>query len=159
MLFTPRSKGLGSDSFLKLNDKEEVSGFFKGEIYKFYRHWANNRSIECVGAECPVCKVDPENKPGFRFRINFITTKEGHWFPKIFEGGGEIYDSLVNLDRKYDLTKTAVEITRRGLKQNTKYDILPLVNYPITKEIDAKLKSVSLLALSTDKVEDASYST
>lgn len=153
MIFTPRSKGLGKENFLTLNDKEEVTGIFKGEIYTYKRHWSNNRSQECLGQDCPFCKADPENYPSFRFRVNFITTKDGQWCAKIFEGGGELYDLLTTLDRKCDLTKTIVEITRQGLKQNTKYMILPLVNQPITKEIEAKINSVSLLPLSS-KIEE-----
>lgn len=153
MLFTPRQKGLGKDNFLKLRDKEEITGLFRGEIYTFKRHWSNNQGVECVGEDCPVCKVDPENYPAFRFRINFITTIDGKWVAKIFEGGGELYDSLANLDRKFDLSKTVVEITRRGLKQSTKYDILPLVNEQVTSEMEKKLKEVDLLQLSIQKGE------
>jgi hypothetical protein len=154
MLFTPRQKGLGSDNFLKLNDKEEVAGYFTGEIYKFKRHWSNNKGIECTGAEtCPICRIDSDNYPAFRFRINFVTTKDGQWVAKIFEGGGETYDQLTTLDRKYDLTTTAVEITRHGLKQNTKYMIMPLVNQPLTKEMESKIKSVSLQPLSASMGE------
>jgi hypothetical protein len=154
MLFTPRPKGLGKDSFLKLNDKEEVAGLFRGEIYTFKRHWTNNQGVECQGENCQVCKVDPENYASFRFRINFITTINGQWVAKIFEGGGEIYDQLENLDRKYDLSKTVVEIIRRGLKQNTKYDILPM-NRPVTPEMEQKIKSVTLLALSAERAQEA----
>lgn len=156
MLFTPRQKGLGKESFLTLNDKEEVTGLFRGEIYTFKRHWVNNRGTECIGTDCPVCKVDPEkNYPSFRFRINFVTTKEGQWIAKIFEGGGETYDLLTSHDKKFDLTKTVVDITRRGLKQNTKYDITPRLDQPITKEMEAKIKLVGLLALSVEKVPEA----
>lgn len=161
MLFEPRAKGLGKDSFLKLNDKEEVTGIFRGEIHTFKRHWVGNRSQECTGQNCPFCtaKIDPEkdkeNYPAFRFRVNFVTTVNGEWVAKIFEGGGELYDQLTNFDRKFDLTKTVVEIARQGLKQNTKYHILPRIDQPITKEMEAKLKSVSLLALSVETVEEA----
>lgn len=151
MIFTPRPKGLGKDNFLKLRDKEEISGLFRGKPYTYKRHWLNNQSAECVGEDCPYCKADPEHSPAFRFRINFITTIDGKWVAKIFEGGGELYDQLCNLDRKYDLSKTVVEITRRGLKQSTKYDILPLVNEPVTPEIENRLKEVELLALFVDK--------
>ena len=154
MLFTPRPKGLGSENFLKLNDKQEVTGIFQGGIYTFRRHWLNNRGSECPGEGCQICAADPEkNYPSFRFRVNFITTKDGKWVAKIFEGGGETYDILTNLDRKFDLTKTVVEIGRSGLKQNTKYNVIPLTNYPITKEMDAMIKAVTLLALSSEEVE------
>lgn len=156
MLFTPREKGLGAENFLKLNDKEEVTGLFKGEIYTFKRHWVNTRGSECPGAGCPVCAVDPEkNYPSFRFRINFVTSRDGQWISKIFEGGGETYDLLVSLDKKFDLAKTVVDITRRGIKQNTKYDILPRLDQPLTKEMLSKINSVDLLALSAVKVEEA----
>jgi hypothetical protein len=154
MLFTPRQKGLGKENFLTLNDKEEVTGIFSGEIFTYKRHWSNNRSQECIGQDCPFCKAEPDKYPAFRFRINFITTKDGKWVSKIFEGGGETYDQLASLDRKFDLSKTIVEITRRGLKQNTKYDILPLTNQPITKEMETKIKGVTLLPLSFQKNDE-----
>ena len=150
MLFVPRQKGIGKDHFLKLNDKEEVIGIFKGEIHTFKRHWSQNRSLECHGEGCPVCALEPDRYPAFRFRINFITSKGDQWFAKVFEGGGEIYDSLVNLDKKFDLSKTVVEITRRGLKQNTKYDILPLANHVITPDLQAKINSVELIPLTAN---------
>lgn len=152
MLFTPRPKGLGKDNFLKLRDKEEVTGIFQGETYIFKRHWTGNQGVECTGDGCVVCSKD-ERYPAFRFRINFITTIDGKWVAKIFEGGGELYDLLTNLDRKFDLSKTVVEITRMGLGQNTKYNILPLVNKAITPEMAQRLKEVDLLALSLEKVE------
>lgn len=158
MLFEPRKKGLGKENFLKLSDGEEVTGIFSGAIHTFKRHWSQNtqRSTECPGEGCQICAVDPEkNYPAFRFRINFITTKDGQWVAKIFEGGGELYDQLVNLDRKFDLAKTIVDIGRQGLKQNTKYMILPRVDIPLTKEMDAKVKAVKLLALSETQAEES----
>jgi hypothetical protein len=155
MMFRPRPKSLGRDNFLKLSDREEVTGVFRGDIYTFRRHWTGQASVECSGETCPICQTDPENRPAFRFRVNFVTNKDGQWFAKIFEGGGELYDSLVNLDRKFDLSKTAVEITRRGLKQNTKYDVIPLTNMQITKEMEAKIRSIQLHALSAEEPEAA----
>lgn len=151
MMFAPRVKGLGADSFLKLNDKEEVTGVFSGEIYTFKRHWVANRGSECIGEGCTICAADPEAFPSFRFRVNFVTTKDGQWVSKIFEGGGETYDLLVNHDKKFDLGKTIVDITRMGLKTNTKYNILPRLDQPISREMEAKIKSVTLLALVADK--------
>lgn len=152
MMFAPRPKGLGKESFLKLNDQEEITGVFRGEIYLYKRHWINKRGIECSGESCPVCKADAkkENYPSFRFRINFITSKDGQWIAKIFEGGSEVYDSLTRLDKKHDLSKTAVEITRAGLGTSTKYHILPLKDYPMTKELEATLKSVTLKPLHSE---------
>jgi len=152
MLFTPRPKGLGGQNFLKLNDGESVTGAFRGDIYKFKRHWVNGRGVECDGPTCTVCKAaqgDKKQFPTFRFRINFVTNKDNQWSAKIFESGGETYDLLETLDKKYDLSKMAVEITRIGLGTKTKYQIFPLKDYPITDELKKKLESVSLHALST----------
>ena len=148
MLFQPRQKGLGRENFLRLNDQEEATGVFRGEIYTFKRHWSDNRSLECPGSGCTLCATGlKENYPSFRFRVNFITYRDGQWAPKLFEGGGETYDLLVSLDKKFDLSKTLVDITRRGLKQNTKFDFLPRVDQPITNEIENKIKAAVLLPL------------
>ncbi len=152
MLFIPRTKGLNTENFLKLSDGEEATGIFSGEVHTFKRHWTNNRSAECVGPDCSHCAADPEHYPAFRFRMNFLTMKNNQWTAKIFEGGGEIYDLLTSLDKKFDLSKTVVDITRRGVKQNTKYDILPRLDQPVTAEIRSQLAAVALLALSTTPV-------
>jgi hypothetical protein len=159
VLFTPRPKGLGSENFLKLNDQEEVTGLFRGELYTFKRHWVRGngkeRGEECTGPNCPFCLADSENYPSFRFRVNFVTTKDGQWVAKIFEGGGELYDLLSSLDKKFDLSKTVVDITRRGLKQSTKYDITPRLDQPVTKEFEARIKSVVLVPLKSDETDGA----
>lgn len=156
MLFTPRTKGLGGENFLKLNDGEEITGIFKGEIYRFKKHWTNERSIECIGESCSLCRADSEEQdpkkkryPSFRFRINFITSKDGQWIPKIFEGGGETYDSLTNINSKVDLSKSFVDISRHGVKKNTKYQFFVRSDTPFTKEMAGKIESVSLLPLSS----------
>jgi hypothetical protein len=143
MLFVPRKKGLGRENFLRLNDQEEVTGLFRGDIYLF-----DNRSLECPGAGCKLCATQlKENYPAFRFRINFVAYKNGQWIPKIFEGGGETYDVLTHLDRKFDLSKTLIDITRRGIRQNTKYDILPRTDQPITQEMELRINDVDLLQI------------
>jgi hypothetical protein len=162
MMFIPREKGLGAENFLKLNDKEEVSGVFVGDLYRFKRHWVNGRGSECPGEGCSFCDADAQfnateadlkkhRYAAFRFRVNFVTTKDGQWVAKIFEGGAETYDLLVSLDGKFDLSKTVVDITRMGLKQNTKYNILPRLDQPITKEMKSKIDSVTLIALVAEK--------
>ena len=150
MLFAPRPKGLGKENFLRLNDQEEVTGIFRGDIYLFKRHWANNRSSECPGAGCQLCATQlKENYAAFRFRINFVAYKNGQWIAKVFEGGGATYDLLTSLDKKFDLSKIFIDITRRGMRQNTKYDILPRTDQPITQEMEAKIKAIQLVPLST----------
>jgi hypothetical protein len=156
MMFEPRPKGLGKDNFLKLNDKEEVTGIFRGDIRKFRRHWidATDRSQDCTGKDCSACKQFPDKAPAFRFRINFAVLKGDQLIPRIFEGSGEIYDMLTTLDKKVDLSKTPIEITRTGLKQNTRYTFFPMHNMPFTKEMEAKLKALPLLPLSVETTEE-----
>lgn len=161
MLFVPRQKGLGKDSFLKLADKEEITGIFRGEIYTYRHHWTGSGGLECSGEGCPACAEpapagEKKRYPAFRFRVNFVTSKDGKWVSKIFETGGEVYDQLSNLDKKFDLSKTVVEITRNGEKKNTKYTIIPRVDQPITKEMEAKINAVPLLPLSLEMNEPGS---
>ena len=164
MLFTPREKGLGKENFLKLGDGEEVTGIFRGEIYRLKKHWSASRSIECIGFGCPVCPAEAESNAKekdekkhrfamFRFRVNFVTTINGQWVAKIFEGGGELYDTLTNLDKKFDVTKTVVDISRQGMKQNTKYQITPRPDQPLTADIESMINSVRLHGLSTKAEE------
>jgi len=149
MLFTPRLKGLGKENFLRLGDQEEATGIFKGEIYTFKQHWVDGRGSECSGPGCQMCANDPEHYPAFRFRVNFILSNNGQLAAKIFEGGGGIYDSLVNLEKKFDLSKTIIDISRSGTKKNTKYQILPRSDIPVTQEMESKFKSIQLHQLST----------
>ena len=157
MMFKPRPKGLGKDNFLKLTDGEEVTGVFRGDIYMFKNHWMGNGSpsVECSGADCPVCATKPPKGPSTRFRVNFVTTKDGQWVAKIFEGGGELYDQLVVLDKKFDLSSTVVDLSRTGKDKNTRYNVLPRKDVPITKEMDAKIQAVKLLPLSAVDVESS----
>jgi hypothetical protein len=160
-IFAPRARGLGKDNFLKLNDGEEVTGIFKGEPYTYRRHWINQRGVECEGVgTCQYCAAEnqkPEKDrafPSFRFRINFVTTKDGKWVSKIFEGGGELYDQLVKIDQKFDLSKTVVDLSRSGTKQNTKYSVLPRTDLPLSKDMAEKVAAVPTLPLTAEEAEE-----
>lgn len=155
MLFVPRPKGLGKDNFLKLGDGEEVTGVFRGEVYSFRQHWRSNGGVECSGEGCQICaEPPPEGEkpryPAFRFRVNFITSKDGKWVAKIFETGGEVYDALTSLDKKFGLDKTVVDLARSGQKKDTKYTIVPRPDQPLTKEMMDKIKAVPLLPLTVE---------
>ena len=148
-MFPPRPKGLGKENFLKLSDQEEVTGIFRGELITFKKHWVHGASTECLGSSCGICKEDPKNYPMFRFRINFIVFKKNQWEAKIFEAGGGVYDLLTSLNKKMDLSQVLIEITRRGMKQNTKYDFLPRTDIPISQEMKKQIQAMELLPLSS----------
>jgi hypothetical protein len=155
MMFTPRPKGIGKDNYLNIDDGGEVTGVFKGDIHKYRSHWmqSQNRSLDCIGADCAICKQDPENYPAFKFRVNFITSKDGKWIAKVYQGGGKVYDMLVALDKKFDLSKTVVDISRSGKKQNTQYTITPRLDQPLSKEMAAAIAKVEPLSLSGEETE------
>lgn len=144
MMFAPRSKGPGKDNFLKLNDRESVNCLFRGDFYKFRAHWENNRTVECPGKEtCIICKNDPEAYPSFKCRMNLITDD---LVSKVWEVGGEVYDTLCVLDKEHDLSKTFVKITRRGLKTKTSYE-LDVIDQEVPTKIMEKINAIPLLPL------------
>jgi hypothetical protein len=138
------SGGVSSESFLKLKDKDTVTGVFRGEPYDFMQHWVGNRSTPCTeDKSCPHCKDG--NKPSFRFRINFIVKAEGAYKAMIFEQGWTVYTDLRALNKDYSLEKYAMKITRSGTTKNdTKYTILPV---PKGELNDAALKALAGVTL------------
>lgn len=153
MMFTPRPKSMNRDHFIKLADQEEVTGVFRGSIHTFRQHWTQTRSVDCTGVECPLCKANPDKYPAFKFRVNFVTSKDGQWISKLFEGSGSLYDQLVNLDKKLGLDKTAVDIARSGVGKNTKYNVIPRTDIPLDAKVMAKINAVPLLPLTVGEMD------
>jgi hypothetical protein len=133
--------------FVKLDDKQKIQGVFRGDPKSFRKHWVNNRTQECPGVGCVLCK-DGE-KSSFRFRINFVTKDEaGAFQAKVFEGGWKMYQALKALhEGDYNLEKTVVVITRNGKGTDTTYTILPAKQHEITPETEKLLSQVQLVAL------------
>lgn len=128
----------GSKHFLKLKDKESISGIFMGNLYEFFILWENKKSRE-------VAEGTPDAK--FRFRINFVSKEGAVYVPKIFEQGSIVYRQLAELHEEYDLEKTVIKITRNGMGTDTTYSLLPLLKQVITKEVADHLKEIDLLPL------------
>lgn len=105
----------GGSTFLKFKDGESKIGVFRGEIYEFFQVWENGKS-RVVGPE--------EGKS--RFRLNFITKEDGELKAKIFEFSLTTYNVLAEISSDYDLEKTAVKVTRRGMGTDTTYLITPM---------------------------------
>lgn len=131
-------EGGGSKNFLKLKDKESVSGIFMGDLHEFYVEWEAGKS-----------RVVPEGAPGakFRFRVNFVVKEGSVYVPKIFEQGLTVYRDLAAIHEEYPLDSIVVKITRNGTGTDTTYNLLPLLKQAITKETAAHLKTIELLPL------------
>lgn len=112
----PSGDGQGG-LFLKFKDGESKVGVPRGEVYEFKQKWANNKS-QVVGAD------DPEGKS--RFRINFVLKEGDELKAKIFEFGLTVYNQLAEIAEDYDITQTALKITRRGLGTDTIYMVTPV---------------------------------
>jgi hypothetical protein len=128
----------GSKNFLKLKDKESISGIFRGDLFEFYVLWENGRS-KVVSEDTPEAK--------FRFKVNFVVKEGSVYVPKIFEQGAMVYRQLAELHDEYDLENTVVKLTRNGTGTETTYSLLPLLKQTITKETLALLESIELLPL------------
>lgn len=127
----------GSNNYVKLKDKESITGIFRGEIKEFFVLWRDGKSTEV-----------PEGTPGskFRFRINFVTKEGSSYVPKIFEQGQLVYEQLAAIHEEYPLEQTVCKITRNGEKLDTTYAIMPL-RQPVTPETDNVLRVMKLLPL------------
>jgi len=138
--------GINSDNFVRLKDKEKITGIFAGEPFVFKDHWVGTHSEMCTGAMCAHCAN--KQKPKFRFHINFITKVGEEYQAKIFAQGWTVYEALKNLhESDYNLESTIVTITRNGTDTNTTYSILPAKHHQVTNELQEKLKKVPLLEL------------
>ena len=135
--------GVSSNQFLKLKDKDKVSGVFRGEIHHFKQHWENQKSSVCPGKDtCEKCKAG--NKAAFRFRLNFILkdAATNELTSKIFEQSWGTYLDLKTLHESgYELDKHFVSISRAGTGQATRYTVIPLPKGQLT-ELQEKNASV-----------------
>lgn len=143
----PKSTGIGAESFLKIGDREQIKGVFRGDPYTFKKHWPQDggSGMECQGKGCPDCAKG--SKPKFRFYINFIRMGADGLVPMIWEQAGAVYDQLAELhEGGYDLSKTVVMISRKGTGTDTTYTILPSPKDKVTPDIEKKLKAIKLHA-------------
>ncbi len=139
----PESSGGGN--YVKLKDKESMSGIFYGELHEFYVLWENGKTRE-VSPDTPGAK--------FRFRANFVIKEGAAYVPKIFENSQTVYQQLAELHAEYNLETVVVKITRNGSKLDTTYSILPLRD-PVTPGTAACLRTLKLNPLgSQPKTEE-----
>ncbi len=135
----------GSKNFLKLKDKESVTGIFMGDLHDFFVLWENGKT-----------RVVPEGTSDakFRFKVNFVAKEGAVYVPKIFEQGLTVYRQLAELHDEYGLDQIVVKVTRNGTGNDTTYSLLPLLKQTITKETMAHLKSLELLPLESKEQQN-----
>ncbi|MEQ1665889.1 MAG: hypothetical protein ABL927_10990 [Bdellovibrionales bacterium] len=128
----------GSKNYLKLKDKESVTGIFMGDIHEFFVVWENGKS-----------RIVPEGTPrsSFRFKINFVIKNGSVFEPKIWENGSLVYSQLRELHEEYKLDQIVVKVTRNGTGMDTTYSVLPLLKQVISPETMAYLQKLELLSL------------
>lgn len=139
MQFRKIEETAGSQSYIRLKDKESVVGMFVGDPYEFFSLWENSKP-----------RAVPEGTPGasFRFRLNFVVREGTNFTPKIFENGATVYRQLDELNAEYDgLDTIYVKITRNGSGMETTYSILPSKAAPKAEELK-HIKSLDLHDLS-----------
>lgn len=139
MKFTKRAVSNGDgggNHFLRLKDGDKVNVVCRGEIYEFQTKWENGKSLV----------VTEGGKP--RFRMNAIVHEEGRFISKIWEFGVKIYNQLADIHEVYPLDKSKLRVSRIGsTKDNTTYNILPIVNEPIPPKVQKEIDAVELLML------------
>lgn len=125
----------GGGHYIKLKDKESVTGIFMGEPHEFAIVWENGKSRHV-----------PTGTPGskFRFNINFVVKEGTTYVPKIYEGGPQIYNQMADINEEYPLEETPVKITRNGTGLDTEYNLMPMLKNPLTKEIKDYLATITL---------------
>lgn len=146
MRFNSVSEPTNSKLFLKLKDKESITGIFIGDPVEYHVLWENNKS-----------KVVPEGTAGssFRFKICFVVKEGAVYVPKIFENGITVYRQLSDMHSEYNLEETVVKITRNGLGTDTTYSILPLLKQTISPETAKHLKTLKLPELSIGQKQES----
>ena len=134
-----------SDNFVKLADKEKISGVLSGDFYTYRDHWTGARSEVCSGAGCAHCKAGLKAKA--RFRINILVKNGEAFTAKILNGGSTMYEQLRALNEDYPLESTVITIQRNGVGMDTSYNFLPAKDGAVTPKMKEALDKVSLLDL------------
>lgn len=135
MNFTKREQSDSSGGlFLKLKDGVPQTGVFRGELYEFCQKWEGGKS-HLANPDDPGAKT--------RFRANFITKEDGELKAKIFEFGFMVYNQLADIATEYDINKTALKISRRGVGMETEYTVIPAKDQPS----EAALKTIGAIDL------------
>jgi hypothetical protein len=126
----------GNSGFLSLKDGESVKGVYRGEIHEYRVKWENGKYVE-------VPETDSSRMN--RFKLNFITFREGKFIALVHEFGVTIYDQLASIHSEYDLQSTKVKVSRQGsTKDDTVYHVLPLLKEPLSAALLEQIEAMPL---------------
>lgn len=148
MKFPAKSEGSGGGGgvdFIKMKDGDVIEGCFIGEPIDYKEHF--NAGL-CDGENCASCMAG--DKPGFKFRINFIMQENKVLTSKIFQQGWKVYCALAALAETYekdgvDIQRQKFRIKRIGSKkEDTVYQIIPIPNGIMPDAVFHLVKQVPL---------------
>lgn len=137
----PKSEGNGASNFLKIADGKSAMGVFRGEIFEYWQKWPKGGQKQIFN--------EPTMGAASRFRFNFVTKEDGKVVAKVWEFGLTVYNMLAEISENFDLEKTNIKISRRGVDKNTQWIIIPL------GAVDEKnIKAIEAVPLNILEVSD-----
>lgn len=137
-----------SKNYLRLKDKDSVTGLLVGDPYEFQAHWNGKATDKCPeDNSCPHCAAGLKSK--FRFRANFIIKEGSGYVSKVLEQGWGMKLDIETLSNQgYSLENHLVTISRAGSGlHDTKYSILPTRNGELKPEQLRNILSTPLQVL------------
>lgn len=134
-------------SFLKIEDKQQVVvRVLSEEPFSRWTHWINSakRSFTCLGKGCPVCEIirnDKANGATARYssqkKHSLLIWNYGTKQIEILEQGNDFFSDLLTFVQDPDLGDLRgydLKITRKGVKKDTSYTVIPGIKKPICEE-------------------------
>lgn len=134
----------GGEVFLKIQDGETVNVVFRGEIFEFYGKWVNGKFVEMP-------QSDPTQMNRFKVNAVVYDMTQKTFVSKIWEFPTTVYNDLANINVHYPVEKTKIAITRKGVKTDTTYTLIPLPG-PIQDQAMKAIEKVPLKILNKSQV-------
>lgn len=133
-----QSDGIGSGSFLKIGDGQSVNVVFRGEVAKFWQTWPMGGTKQIFN--------EPTAGASMRFRVNVVVHENGAFTAKVWEFSPTVSNTLHEISKDLDLSKSKCKITRMGSGKKTQWIVIPLG--PVDKKAMQAIEAVELLPLS-----------
>lgn len=130
---------IGTENFLRLKDRQEVKGIFRGQPLIIYQKWPKG------GRKETFLTPEPGTKP--RYLMNVVIHDGQKFVSKVFEMAGATYEILFKIAEHIPLEKTKIVIARIGSDTATKYSLIALAHEPLSPAQLAEIDSVQLQPL------------